>query len=232
MISPCSSCCDKYMNVCEVNEDTSSNPHTNLNTISVTNPNPPQCPSSLRLAACDELNRDTSSSTPVALEKALKEHRVGSVVVHECCADYMAKCRHVALGRAKRVEVGSVTCIIAFTLLTNIISSMCLFSSSISCVSFAPIGATHRDPPVQHRLVQELPARHGPYEPPVLVLLRLHCPVCVLHRIHPRWRSFQRELRDFGNLGVIRFLRGLGIIGIVDPGFAVFFCIHAAAYSP
>ena len=37
--------------------------------------------------------------------KLIKEHRVGSVTVHECCADYMAKCRHVALGRAKRVEV-------------------------------------------------------------------------------------------------------------------------------
>jgi hypothetical protein len=34
-----------------------------------------------------------------------KEHRVGSVTVHECCADYMSKCRHLALGRAKRVEV-------------------------------------------------------------------------------------------------------------------------------
>jgi hypothetical protein len=37
--------------------------------------------------------------------KITKEHRLGSVVVHECCADYMAKCRHVALGRAKRAEV-------------------------------------------------------------------------------------------------------------------------------
>jgi hypothetical protein len=37
--------------------------------------------------------------------KLIKEHRVGSVTVHECCADYMAKCRHIALGRAKRVEV-------------------------------------------------------------------------------------------------------------------------------
>ena len=37
--------------------------------------------------------------------KMIKEHRVGSVTVHECCADYMAKCRHIALGRAKRVEV-------------------------------------------------------------------------------------------------------------------------------
>ena len=61
--------------------------------------------------ACEDLNKEvessTSSSTSSSLEKPLKEHRAGSVIVHECCADYMAKCRHIALGRAKRVEVCS-----------------------------------------------------------------------------------------------------------------------------
>ena len=61
--------------------------------------------------ACEDLNKEvefsTSSSTSFSLEKPLKEHRAGSVIVHECCADYMAKCRHIALGRAKRVEVRS-----------------------------------------------------------------------------------------------------------------------------
>ena len=64
-------------------------------------------------SACEDLNKEVESSLPISsssssslsLEKPLKEHRAGSVIVHECCADYMAKCRHVALGRAKRVEV-------------------------------------------------------------------------------------------------------------------------------
>ena len=62
-------------------------------------------------SACEDLNKEVesslaiSSSSSLSLDKPLKEHRAGSVIVHECCADYMAKCRHVALGRAKRVEV-------------------------------------------------------------------------------------------------------------------------------
>ena len=49
-------------------------------------------------SACEDLNKEVESSLPISsssslsLEKPLKEHRAGSVIVHECCADYMAKC--------------------------------------------------------------------------------------------------------------------------------------------
>ena len=47
----------------------------------------------------------TVTGTGAGTGRVMKEHRIGSVTVHECCADYMSKCRHIALGRAKRVEV-------------------------------------------------------------------------------------------------------------------------------
>jgi hypothetical protein len=48
-------------------------------------------------SACQELNRENEN------EKTNKEYRDGTVIVHECCADYMAKYRYSALGRARYI---------------------------------------------------------------------------------------------------------------------------------
>jgi hypothetical protein len=40
------------------------------------------------IIACQELNKENEN------EKTNKEYRDGTVIVHECCADYMAKYRY------------------------------------------------------------------------------------------------------------------------------------------